>query len=104
MKYQKEDRREKYARAARVGSTQEVHSLMEQLHIDQDLSTLKLVDMVIDYITSKEGEMTMREYLFNGNIVQRNYSANYFRRKGNRAILTEAWEAWAIDDIQAFSR
>ena len=98
------NRKDAYTAQAQRGSVEDIRFLMNQLDHDHDLTTIKLVDMVIDYIEVDTGIDEMKRYLFHGTSMQRNYAANFFRRRGERELLLEAWEEHAIDNIQAFAR
>lgn len=97
-------RHERYIQMAVRGTADDVRHLMSRLSVNEDIPTLKTIDLALGYINSTEGVEAMSRYLFEGTAIQRNYCTNYFRRKGNRIIIREAWEAGAIDEIQAFSR
>jgi hypothetical protein len=98
------NRKDAYLARARRGSVTDVRFLMNQLDSDQDLVTIKLVDMVLDYVASAHGLEEIERYLISGTEMQRNYVANFYRRRGDREMLLIAWEMNAIDSIQAFVR
>lgn len=89
---------------AKSGTKTDVQFLMEHLHMEQNMATIKLVDLSLDHVSRDEGVEVIRHFLFHGTTIQRNYSATHFRRKGDRQIILEAWEAGAIDHVQAFAR
>lgn len=89
---------------AKRGSAEDVDRIMDHLHTDRSLAEIKAADFALDFIRSEEGTDCIRRYLLSGTGMQRNYSANYFRRRGMRNLLLEAWEQGAIDEIQAFCR
>jgi helix-turn-helix protein len=98
------NRKEHFVDRAKKGTRTDVHFLMDHLRMDQDMATIKLVDLSLDHVANEEGVQVIRHFLFNGTTIQKNYSATHFRRKGNRQVILEAWEAGAIDHIQAFAR
>jgi hypothetical protein len=92
------------ARGAKNGSAADVDRIMDILRMDRSLVEIKAADFALDFVTADEGVDRIRRYLAEGSGMQRNYCANYFRRRGERQPLLEAWEQGLIDDIQAFCR
>ncbi len=89
---------------ARTGRVGDVNFLMEGLENNAPFLYCKLVDNALGQVESSEGRNRIKHYLFNGNSIQRNYAALYFKRRGCVLILEEAVEQGCIDEIQAFSR
>ncbi len=88
---------------ARSGKTVDVDVLLGSLHINQNFLRCKLVDYALGLVSTPEGRERIRHFLFNGNKIQRNYAALYFKRLGAGHILDEAVEKGCIDTTQAYA-
>ena len=86
---------------ARCGSTADVDFLMNILSEHTTLPKCKMTDYALGQVETTEGRNRIKYYLFNGNPVQRNYAALYFKRRGNVKILNEAVKRLCIDEEQA---
>ncbi|MEI7826152.1 MAG: toll/interleukin-1 receptor domain-containing protein [Chlorobiaceae bacterium] len=100
-------RYDQFVALGRSGKAKNVDYMMEALSNDNGIGTAKLVDFALGLIATDEGERQIRHYLFNGNTMQRNYAALYFKRKvgaTSSATLTDAHREGKIDALQAFSK
>ncbi|MCA9866653.1 MAG: hypothetical protein KIS95_01550 [Anaerolineae bacterium] len=104
MNYQPTNRYHTFAALGRSGTTAAVDELMHALMTHDDFATSRLVDFALGLVDTREGEGRLRHYLFHGVLVQRNYAALYFKRRGRVALLDEAVAQGKIDDAQAYSR
>jgi len=86
------------------GRETDVDDLMNALIEQDDLATLKLVDYALGLVNTRPGTARMEYYLFNGSLIQRNYAALYFKRRGNITILAEAVGIGVIDTLQAYAK
>ena len=86
------------------GKSEAVDLLMTALVAQDDLATSKLVDFALGLVNTREGTNRLRHYLYNGCLIQRNYAALYFKRKGHTSLLEDALAKGKIDWEQAFSK
>lgn len=86
------------------GSSEDVVTLMNQLHETVDLPTRKNVDYALGLIREREGVEMVHWYLNNGRVIQRNYAALYFIRREMFDVIREAVELGSIDPLQAWAR
>lgn len=77
---------------------------MAELLSASDMAIVKLIDFALGLVSTREGVARMEWYLFEGEKIQRNYAAIYFRRAGADEVLHRALEAGKIDRVQAFSK
>lgn len=89
---------------ARSGLPCAVDHLMSHVHTASPFRLLKMVDYTLGLVDSVEGCARLRHYLFCGEVMQRNYAALYFKRRGMTELLQEAVDMGCIDPVQAFSR
>ncbi len=85
------------------GTIEDVDRLMHILSSQGDFATSRLVDYALNLVRTREGVERLRYYLFNGNEIQRNYAALYFKRRGHRDLLDDAVAQGKIDQIQAYA-
>lgn len=85
----------------RRGRPVDVDVMMEVLASATDLPVVFIVDNCLGRVTGGGGVRRIRRYLFSGNTRQRNFAANFFRRRGNAGLLARAVDRGAIDEIQA---
>lgn len=83
------------------GQPEDVDILMRMLASHNDLAAIKLLDYALSQVESRMGRARLRDYLFEGLPIQRNYAALYFKRKGWQDLLSEAYAAGKIDSLQA---
>jgi hypothetical protein len=93
-----------YVAIGRSGKSADVDQLMLVLLVQQDLATTKLVDYALSLVKTWEGSRQLRHYLYNGELIQRNFAALYFKRLGQVDLLEEAVALGKIDDVQAFAK
>jgi hypothetical protein len=91
-------------RIARRGTEYDVSVLLSMLTKGQSMLNLKKVDYCLGLVETAEGMTIIRQALFSGNRIQRNYAALYFKRKNEQSLLEQAVEEGCIDEIQAYSR
>jgi len=89
---------------AERGQKEDVDYLMSRLTKDATIATTRFADYALSFVHSREGIERMEYYLFNGTLMQRNYSTLYFNRKGDWKIVKRAYEMGLIDEIQVYSR
>lgn len=87
-----------------VSACNDVDSIMLALKNAETVSECKILEYELSKLNSEKKEEGVKYYLFNGNQRQRNYAANYFRRKGYYLLLRMAYDEGKIDKIQAFSK
>ena len=95
---------EKYITLAQQGTHESIGSIMQELNMDMTLAQSKFIDYALGFVESESGIEIMKDYLFNGTQVQRNYCALFFGRIGEYPIVRVAYEKGLIDGRQAFSR
>lgn len=86
------------------GSSADVDTLMQLLVTQTDLATGKLIDYALGLVESAPGAERIKFYLFNGQPVQRNFAALYFKRRGIERPLAQALALGLIDYQQGFAR
>ena len=89
------------AQKAKCGSEADVDFLMNILTEHTSLPECKITDYALSQVDTTEGSDRIGYYLFNGNPVQRNYAALYFKRRGDISILNKALAIQRIDEEQA---
>jgi hypothetical protein len=87
-----------------IGLTATYHALMQCLDDHASFTERKLVDHALNLVEAREGRQRIHDYLFAGNLMQRNYAALFFKRRGATEILADAVAAGAIDTVQAYVR
>lgn len=95
---------DQYISLAKQGTKESIDKIMVDLNENMTLSESRYIDYALSYVDSLEGVDTMKQYLFHGSQIQRNYCALYFGRIHEYFILREAYDLGLIDDKQAFSR
>lgn len=86
------------------GRKEDVDYLMSQLTINSSLAMTRFVDFALSLIEKPDGILRMEYYLFNGTLIQRNYSSLFFNRRLDYDIVLQAYKEGCIDEIQAFAR
>ncbi len=89
---------------AKTGTRTAIDEITATLTPDISIAESKFIDFALSHVESEEGIRVMEDYLFHCTQIQRNYAALYFGRRGEYPLLRRAYEAGAIDGIQAFSR
>ena len=93
-----------YCALAKQGTPESIGFLMNKINKNMTLAESKFLDFAIGHIVSEKGINVMRDYMFHGTPLQRNYCALFFNRMGDYQIVCDAFEKGLIDAIQAFSR
>ena len=86
------------------GTAEDVDSLMSHLNNEPNLIITRFVDFALSLVEKPEGILRIEYYLFNGTLIQRNYSSLFFNRRFDYEIVLRAFKKGAIDEIQAFAR
>jgi hypothetical protein len=86
------------------GQVRDVDLLMEILNSNESMATIKLADFALGLVKTRDGMQQIKFYLFNGSTIQRNYSALFFKRIGEKNILIQALNEGKIDKVQALSK
>lgn len=89
---------------AEIGKKEDVDYIMSHLNHDSTLEMTRYVDYALSLVENETGISQIEYYLFNGTLIQRNYSCLFFNRRGDWDIVNKAYEQGLIDEIQAFSR
>jgi len=89
---------------AEIGEVQDIDFIMSHLTSDSTFAMTRCVDYALSIVDNAKGISQIEFYLFNGTIIQRNYSTLFFNRRGNWDIVNRAFKLGLIDEIQAFSR
>ena len=89
---------------AKAGKKSDIDYIMNHLNSNTPFKITRFVDFALGNVHSQEGIKQIEYYLFNGSLIQRNYSSLYFNRRGNWKIVQEAYHMGLIDEIQAFAR
>jgi len=89
---------------AEIGTADDIDYIMRNLNNESTLAVTKFVDYALSLVTNPEGFERIKQYLFNGTLIQRNYASLYFNRLGEWEYVKEAYEKGLIDKIQAYAR
>lgn len=89
---------------AENGSEFDVDYIMSHLSKDSSLAMTRYVDYALSLVENQNGIKRMEHYLFNGTLIQRNYSSLFFNRRLDYEIVKRAFKEGRIDEIQAFAR
>lgn len=89
---------------AQLGKATDINYLMETLATTTSFLHSKMIDYALGRVTNEEGRERIKYFLFNGNKIQRNYAALYFKRQGACGIIDEAFEQGCIDHVQAYAK
>ena len=90
---------------AQDGQKEDVDFIMSHLTVESSLATTRNVDFALSLVEpNSNGFERIKYYLFNGSLIQRNYSSLYLNRLGEWKPVKEAFEQGLIDEIQAYSR
>ena len=87
-----------------TGSEEDADFIMSHLTGDSTFAMTRYVDFALSLVENEKGISKIAYYLFNGTLIQRNYSCLFFNRRGDWDIVNQAHNQGLIDDIQAFSR
>lgn len=86
------------------GTGDDVDYIMSHLNKNSNLVMTRFVDFALSLVKEKEGIERLEYYLFNGTLIQRNYSSLFFNRRLDYDIIIRAYKEGLIDEIQAFAR
>lgn len=86
------------------GTAEDVDYIMSHLNNESNLVITRFVDFALSLVDKPEGVLRIEYYLFNGTLIQRNYSSLFFNRRLDYEIVLRAYKKGAIDEIQAFAR
>lgn len=89
---------------AENGTATDVEYIMKHLTNEASLAMTRYVDYALSIVENENGISKIKEYLFNGSPIQRNYSCLFFNRRGDWELVNEAYRSGCIDEIQAFAR
>lgn len=89
---------------AEHGSAPDVDYIMSHLTSDSSLAMTRYVDYALSLVENPEGIKRLEHYLFNGTLIQRNYSSLFFNRRLDYDLVERAYKEGRIDEIQAFAR
>jgi hypothetical protein len=89
---------------AEHGSELDVDYIMTHLTNDSSLAVTRYVDYALGLVENPDGIKRIEHYLFNGTLIQRNYSSLFFNRRLDYEVVQRAFKEGRIDEIQAFAR
>jgi len=89
---------------AETGDVSDVDFIMSHLNADSTFEITRYVDFALGLVNNSDGITRIEYYLFNGSLIQRNYSSLFFNRRYNYDIVMKAFSQGLIDEIQAFAR
>jgi len=89
---------------AENGSENDVDYIMSHLTSNSSLAMTRYVDYALSLVENTKGILRLEHYLFNGTLIQRNYSSLFFNRRLDYDIVIRAYKEGLIDEIQAFAR
>jgi hypothetical protein len=89
---------------AEHGNADDVDYIMKNLSNNSSLVMTKFVDFALGLVENPKGILQLEYYLFNGTLIQRNYSSLFFNRRSDFEIVLRAYKEGRIDEIQAFAR
>ena len=97
------NRFESFIRHGISGKIADVDVLMAALEGNPGISTVKLVDYALGFVSGTDGRDRVRYYLLEGTLIQRDYAALYFKRSNQVEILLQAFHEGKVDHDQAFA-
>jgi hypothetical protein len=89
---------------AESGGEEDIDYIMSYLNNNSSLVMTKFVDFALSLTVNPEGIARIAYYLFNGTLIQRNYSSLFFNRRSDYDIVMRAYKEGMIDETQAFAR
>lgn len=89
---------------AEQGNELDVDYIMTYLTKESSLAMTRYVDYALGLVENPKGIKRIEHYLFNGTLIQRNYSSLFFNRRLDFDIVKRAFKEGRIDEIQAFAR
>jgi len=85
-------------------SVRDVDRLMEELVRATTIAACKAIDYELSQVEGAEVRVRIEHFLFHGELVQRNYAALWFKRRGHLKLLDRAVRRGLIDRAQAYSK
>ena len=89
---------------AEIGEVIDVDFIMSHLTTDSTFELTRYVDFALSLVNNANGITRIEYYLFNGSLIQRNYSSLFFNRRYDYDVVMKAFSQGLIDEIQAFAR
>jgi hypothetical protein len=89
---------------AEHGHEVDVDYIMSHLTNNSSLAMTRYVDFALSLVENQNGINRIEYYLFNGTLIQRNYSCLFFNRRLDYDIVDRAYKEGRIDEIQAYAR
>lgn len=89
---------------AEQGDFEDVDYIMSHLTGNPTLAMTRYVDYTLGLVVNPKGVLRIEYYLFNGTLIQRNYSSLFFNRRLDFDIVKRAYKEGRIDEIQAYAR
>jgi hypothetical protein len=89
---------------AELGDEDDVDYIMSHLTNNSSLAMTRYVDFALSLVENPNGILRLQYYLFNGTLIQRNYSSLFFNRRLDYEIVKRAYNEGRIDEIQAYAR
>jgi len=89
---------------AETGGVVDVDFIMGHLTSESTFELTRYVDFALSLVENINGIARIEYYLFNGSVIQRNYSSLFFNRRLDYDIVMRAFSQGLIDEIQAFAR
>jgi hypothetical protein len=86
------------------GNDRDIRYVISLLNSDVDLPTTRAIDFYLGMVEKTEGVEVLKEFLFEGTQIQRNYCTLYFARRDEWSLVNRAYELGLIDVLQAYSR
>jgi hypothetical protein len=93
-----------FIKRAEYGYEEDVDYIMSHLTDSSTLAMTRYVDYALSLVENPNGIKRLEHYLFNGTLIQRNYSSLFFNRRLDYDIVQRAFREGRIDEIQAFAR
>lgn len=90
--------------SAETGEACDIDFIMGHLTSDSTFELTRYVDFALSLVDNTEGIARIEYFLFNGSVIQRNYSSLFFNRRFDYDIVMKAFSQGLIDEIQAFAR
>ena len=89
---------------AEAGEVIDVDFIMSHLNANTTFEVTRYVDFALSLVDNQQGISRIEYYLFNGSLIQRNYSSLFFNRRYDYDIVLKAFSQGLIDETQAFAR
>ena len=89
---------------AEQGNENDVDYIMSHLTNNSSLAMTRYADYALGLVENQKGISRIEYYLFNGTLIQRNYSSLFFNRRLDYDIVKRAYKEGRIDAIQAYAR